>query len=104
MKIGKLEIRWGKRNIPIPWAGASDTDYSGAFAVVEAEAWWLAVNQIVDQAELETIAGARRATHDANRCIAAVGAGEGCDLIRTKLKEARAYALASYREDVKGKA
>jgi hypothetical protein len=82
---------------------ANGPDYSGVFAVADTEPWWLAVHQIVDQAELETIAGARRMTADANRCIAAVGAGEGCDLIRAKLKEARERALAGYRDDTKAK-
>lgn len=76
-----------------------ERDLSGAFAVPDTEAWWLAVHQIIDQAELETIAGARRVTHDSNRCIAAVGAGEGCELIRTKLNEARDHALTHYRAE-----
>lgn len=72
-------------------------DYSGALAVPDTEPWWLAVNQIVNEAELETIQGARNKLMNTNLCIAAVGAGEGIDLIRTKLKQAREYALTHYR-------
>lgn len=63
------------------------------FGVPDTEAWWVSVHWILDQAERETIEWARKKTGDANACIAAVGAGEGIELVRTKLNEARAIAL-----------
>lgn len=59
----------------------------------DTEAWWRAVNWIIDVAETETIQGARKVTANPHMVIAAVGAGEGIDLVRTKLKEAREAAL-----------
>lgn len=101
MRIGKLEIRWVRQSTSNFRVPTSDImDLSGAFAVVDTEPWWRAVHQIIDQAEAETILGARAVTHDSNRCIAAVGSGEGCALIRMKLKEARQYALTHYRSEV----
>jgi hypothetical protein len=68
--------------------------------VPDTEAWWLAVNWILDTAEAETIANARRSTMNTNMVLNAVGAGEGIDLVRTKLHEARAEAIRGKREEV----
>jgi hypothetical protein len=94
MRIGRVEIRWIRA---LPWRESpiSGRDLTGAFAVPSDEPWWLAVHQIIDQAEEETIRGARMRTQITNACIAAVGAGEGVDLVRTKLHDARAIALKS---------
>jgi hypothetical protein len=63
------------------------------FAVADNEPWWLAVLQTLDEAERETVAGARNRTGNPNLCIAAVGAGEGIDLVRNKLIDKRYRAL-----------
>lgn len=68
--------------------------FIGALAVADTEPWWTAVHSIIDEAEWETIEGARRRTKDTNACIAAVGAGEGVALVRQKLNHAREIALA----------
>lgn len=75
-------------------------DRTPALAVSLAEPWWLAVHQILNDAELETIKGARRVHTGANSnaTIAAVGASEGVDLVRQKLNEAREYALKLTRK------
>ena len=65
----------------------------GALAVADTEPWWIAINSIIDQAEWETIDGARNASKDPNGCMAAVNAGEGVALVRQKLIEARELAL-----------
>jgi hypothetical protein len=75
----------------------------GPLGVADTEPWWIVVNQIIDKAEWETIDGARRYTEETNRCIAAVGAGEGVALVRQKLHEARQIALKSgQRSEVRG--
>lgn len=101
MRIGRLVIMWRPRRKP-PWAGANDIDRTGAFAVSEFEPWWLAVHQTINEAEEETLKAARMVavSGDANRCIAAIGSGEGCDLVRQKLIDKRNIAL----EEVRGNA
>jgi hypothetical protein len=70
----------------------------GPLGVADTEPWWIAINLIIDEAEWETIEGARRTTGNTNACIAAVGAGEGVALVRQKLHEARQIALKSENE------
>jgi hypothetical protein len=72
---------------------ANDALFTGALAVADTEPWWIAVHSIIDQAEWETIDGARRRTKETNACIAAIGAGEGVALVRQKLIDARELAL-----------
>jgi hypothetical protein len=79
----------------------------GPLGVADTEPWWIAINEIIDEAEWETIEGARRTTANTNSCIAAVGAGEGVALVRQKLIEAREIALQSevrgQRSEVRGR-
>lgn len=75
------------------WPKRPSTIAVGPLAVPDTEPWWNAVHQIIDQAEWETIDGARRRTKETNACIAAIGAGEGVALVRQKLIEARELAL-----------
>jgi hypothetical protein len=70
-----------------------ETDYTGLFAVPNNEPWWMAVHQILNEAEAETTQGARARTANPNLCIAAVGAGEGVELVRQKLIDKRKLAL-----------
>jgi hypothetical protein len=91
MKIGNLEIRWVK---PLPLKGDDGIDRTGAFAIAEDTTWWVAVHQILNAVEAETVAGARIRVRETNECIAAVGAGEGITLVRRRLLETRAYALS----------
>jgi hypothetical protein len=96
MKIGRLEIRWLKD--PIPWSGAIDVgddkvDRTPVFAVPDTEPWWLAVHQVLNQAEKESVEGARNRLANTNMCIAAVGAIDGVVLVRQKLMAAREIAL-----------
>jgi hypothetical protein len=72
---------------------APDTDYTGIFAIPNDTPWWLAVHQLLNEAEHETVEGARSRTANPNLCIAAVGAGEGVDLVRQKLIDKRRLAL-----------
>jgi hypothetical protein len=76
---------------------ADDTLFTGALAVADTEPWWIGVHAIIDQAEWETIEGARRRTKETNACIAAIGAGEGVALVRQKLIEARELALTEMK-------
>jgi hypothetical protein len=91
------------RRKPVEWAGAMNV---GPLGVADTEPWWIVVNQIIDEAEWETVWGARRTTANTNACIAAVGAGEGVALVRQKLQEAREIALQSevrgQRSEVRG--
>jgi hypothetical protein len=89
-------VRQQRSKLPQP---REQIDYTGALAVPETEAWWRAVHQIIDQAELESIQAARlvHTGPNTNATVAAVGASEGCDLIRTKLNQARQYALTHVR-------
>lgn len=98
MKIGQLEIRIMRQLRSILPHG-DGIDRTGALAVPDTEAWWLAVHQIIDEAELETMQAARDAhrTANTNATIGAVGASEGCDLIRRKLNDARKAALMRAR-------
>src|SRR5258708_3513812 len=91
MRIGNLEIRWRG---PVTLKGDDGIDRSGVFAVDETTAWWLALLQLLDRIEAETVAGARNRVKETNECIAAVGAGEGVALVRRRLLETRAYALS----------
>jgi hypothetical protein len=97
MKIGGVEIRWVRAN---PWRvpPVSNRDLTGVFAISADEPWWLAVHHILNEAEQETIDGARKRVQNTNACISAVGAGEGIDLVRTKLNDARSIALSPKRE------
>jgi hypothetical protein len=78
-------------------AARAETINVGPLGVADTEPWWLAVNQILDEAEWETIEGARKRTPNTNACIAAVGAGEGVALVRDKLKQARDLALGELK-------
>lgn len=91
MRIGNLEIHWRG---PVTLKGDDGTDRAGAFAVAENTAWWVALHQLLNQIEAETVAGARNRVKKTNECIAAVGAGEGVALVRRRLLETRAYALS----------
>jgi hypothetical protein len=77
------------------------SDFTGVFAIPDNEAWWLAVHQILDEAEAETTHGARNRTANPNLCIAAVGAGEGVELVRQKLLDRRRLALLNIQRGVK---
>jgi hypothetical protein len=99
MKIGNLEIRWRK---PVALKGDDGIDRTGAFAIAEDTAWWVALHQVLNNVEAETITGARNRVKETNECIAAVGAGEGITLVRRRLMETRAYALAQ-RAQLEGK-
>jgi hypothetical protein len=70
-----------------------DQDFSGVFAISDSTPWWLAIHQLLDEAERETIQSARNRTGNPNLCIADVGAGEGVDLVRQKLLDKRRLAL-----------
>jgi hypothetical protein len=74
-------------------------DRTGAFAIGEDTAWWLALHQLLKRLEEETVLGARTRIKDTNECIAAVGAGEGIALVRRRLMETRAYALSQAKQD-----
>jgi hypothetical protein len=102
MRIGRLEIRWLRRGQagcpPAPQPGwlcydTDDVDRVGALAVPDTEAWWLAVHQIVNSVEKETIDSSRKRVANTNLCISDVGAGEGVALVRTRLIEARQLAI-----------
>src|SRR5262245_12785973 len=100
MRIGPLEFRWytarhRSGNPPI-----TDRDLTGVFAVPNDEPWWIAVHSLINQAEAETIKGARAAhTRNPNGCVAAIGASEGVDLVRQKLIDARELALRTGGEN-----
>jgi hypothetical protein len=72
---------------------SQETDFTGIFAIPNNEPWWMAVHQILNEAEAETTQGARNRTANPNLCIAAVGAGEGVELVRQKLLDKRRLAL-----------
>jgi hypothetical protein len=93
MRLGRLEIRWSRLRGGSGGSTQDEVDRTGAFAVPDTEPWWLAVHQVIDEAEAETIQGARNRIQNANACIAAVGAGEGCALVRQKLEDKREIAL-----------
>jgi hypothetical protein len=88
MKSGWLKFLNKIDKVDVP-----ETDFTGVFAIPNNEAWWLAVHQILNEAEAETVAGARNRTANPNLCIAAVGAGEGVELVRQKLLDKRKLAL-----------
>jgi len=77
----------------------NDTDYSQVFAVPENEPWWCAVHRVLDEAEKETVQGARDYIKDTNRVLSAVGAGEGIELVRRKLLDLRDQSL---RRNIRG--
>jgi hypothetical protein len=97
MRIGNLEIRWVN---PLPPLKDDGVDRTGAFAVAEDTAWWLALHQILKSVEDECTSGARNKIRDTNQCIAAVGAGEGIALVRRRLMEVRQYALAHSKQRI----
>ena len=101
MRIGNLEIRWAREGLVSPRAPSTSLgmteDYTGALAVADTEPWWRAVHQIINEAERETIVYARQNNTDPNACLAAVNAGDGIDLVRRKLNDARKYALSHFR-------
>jgi hypothetical protein len=90
-------MKWGRFMQLIGYTEAPrvspDFDYTGVFAIPDNTPWWLAVHQILNEAEAETVQGARNRTANPNLCIAAVGAGEGIDLVRQKLLDRRRIAL-----------
>ncbi len=77
-------------------------DYTGVFAVSDKNPFWLAIHQVINEAEQETIEGARNRTADTNKCIAAVGAGEGVCLVRSKLIAKRLQALKVKQLEMRG--
>lgn len=96
MRIGRLEIRWLRVKEQGSHAVSEDLDgrdLSSALAVSDKDTFWLAVHQVINEAEQETIEGARNRTAETNKCIAAVGAGEGVCLVRSKLIIKRQTAL-----------
>jgi hypothetical protein len=80
------------RKIAVPQV-PEGVDYTGVFAVADNTPWWLAIHQVLDEAEKETIVSSRNRTGNPNLCIADVGAGEGIDLVRQKLIDKRRLAL-----------
>lgn len=70
-----------------------DRDMSGAFAIEDNHPLWLAIHQVINEAEKECIEGARKYVANTNMCINSVGAGEGVALVRTKLIQKRKTAL-----------
>lgn len=84
--------------VELPPLNDDGVDRTGAFAVAEDTAWWLALHQLLKRIEDETVAGARGKIRDTNECIAAVGAGEGIALVRRRLLETRAYALSQLKD------
>jgi len=100
MKIGCVEIQWVRDRRAVGLAAVADSvDRTGVFAVANNEPWWLAVQQVIDEAEQETIQGARNRVSNTNQCISAIGAGEGCALVRQKLIDKREIALKEVRGD-----
>jgi len=99
MKIGRLEIRWTNRAVATRAMQGDSAQLLAAFAVPDTTAWWRAVNWILDVAEAETVRNARNSTMHTNMVLNAVGAGEGIDLVRTKLKEARENAIHQDRSE-----
>jgi len=88
-----MRLWWRKSAVEVP-----DRDYSLVFAVPDTEPWWLAVHQVLNEAERETVQGARDRTANPNLCIAAVGAGEGIDLVRQKLIDKRQQSLRTQKK------
>jgi hypothetical protein len=88
MKSGWLKFLSKIDKVDVP-----GTDFTGVFAIPDNEPWWLALHQILNEAEAETVQGARNLTANPNLCIAAVGAGEGIELVRQKLIDKRRLAL-----------
>ena len=100
MRIGPIEITWKPRVVWLPLIGSKDQpqiDRTGVFAVPNDEPWWLAVHETINEAEAETTVTARRSTLHPYGAIAAVSAGEGCDLVRQKLINKRKIALKEVR-------
>ncbi len=78
--------------------GEQGSNYTAAFAVSDQEAWWVAVNQLIDDLEMEMVVGARNNVANTNICISAVGAGEGVAMVRQRLIETRERALSESRK------
>jgi len=93
MKWGAFKKLIGYEDWTPGWKVSPETDYTGVFAIPDNEPWWLAVHQILNEAEAETTHGARNRTANPHLCIAAVGAGEGVELVRQKLLDKRRLAL-----------
>jgi len=69
-------------------------DRSMMFAVPNDEGWWLAVHQLLDEAEWETIQDARNYVWaNPDRSKSAISAGEGIAIFRQKLIDTRNAAL-----------
>jgi hypothetical protein len=90
-------INWGRFKALIayrePVIVPQGRNYDAAFAVSDNEAWWNAVHATINEAEAETVENARAHNTDPNKCMAAVNAGEGVDLVRRKLIDKRSMAL-----------
>ena len=102
MRIGKLEISYGEAEGSKPEVGSRKaevkTDLTGVFAVSDQEPWWLAVDQLLDTLEWETIDATRNNVSNTNLLINAVGAGEGVAMVRQRLWETRREALQKSKE------
>ena len=102
MKMFRGFGRWFKDGEkPDGWAGAiepieTDRDMTGAFAIEENHPLWLAVHQVINEAEKECMEGAAKYVANTNMCISAVGATEECGIIRRKLIERREVALKQF--------
>lgn len=99
MRIGKLEIRWAARlgqgyGVVRPVAAATgEDDLSGALAVPDTDRQWLAVHQVIDEAEDECQRAGRAQVANARMCVNSLGMADGAALVRTKLAERRLEAL-----------
>lgn len=93
MKIGRLEIKLCDRGSRIENRESDGVDRSGALAVPDTTPWWLAVHQVLNEIEKETIESARKRVAHTNLCILDVGAGEGVAMVRLRLIEKRNAAL-----------
>jgi hypothetical protein len=93
MRFRQLLKAWVTNKPPVYAVPPPNVNLDLVFAVPDNEPWWMAVHQLIDEAERETVDGARSRTANTNLCIAAIGASEGVDLIRQKLKDKRELAL-----------
>jgi hypothetical protein len=90
-------VRRPTPNAQRPMPKLKPAELSSALAVADTERWWLAVHQILDTIEWETIEEARRYTADPERCAGAVCAGEAIALVRQRLKQTRDEGLRGLR-------
>ena len=102
MRIGRLEIRWigGYQPSTINHQPAP-SDLPSALAVSDREPLWLAVHAIINQAERESLDGARLQVANERSCINSLGMADGAALVRSKLVALRDEALR--RSDVGGR-